>query len=97
LSARIIPYFFSAVRITWFWGEKEEILKPAFSRSRVPIAGALGSVTEDAQCDAGGVKALRVTGTVKRSACFIAPAATSSYRASPAKIGRPAASAEVQV
>src|SRR5688572_1779048 len=39
--------------------------------------------------------ARRVVGQVKRSACVIAPAATSSNRARPAKIGRPAASAEV--
>src|SRR5208337_2986427 len=74
-----------------------EMSKLAFSRSRAPIGGASGSVTDEAQCDAGGVKACCVTGTVKRIAWLIAPAATSSYRTSPVKIGSPAASAEVQV
>src|SRR6202171_6161160 len=78
LSARMIPYFFSAVRITWFCAEKPEISKPAFSRMRIPMGGALGSVTDEAQCEAGGVKACRVLGTVKRNEWGIAPAATSS-------------------
>src|ERR1700674_3255600 len=69
LSARMIPYFFSAVRITWFWAEKPEISKPAFRRMRMPMGGALGSVTEEAQCEAGEVKACRVVGMVKRNAC----------------------------
>jgi hypothetical protein len=58
----------SAVRITWFCGEKDEISKLAFNLSRAPIAGASGSVTDDAQCDGGGVKAWRECGTVKRIA-----------------------------
>src|SRR5215472_8736100 len=68
LSARIIPYFLSAVRMTWSSGGKPEMSKLAFSRRRIPMGGALGSVTVDAQCDAGGVNARRVVGTVKRRA-----------------------------
>src|ERR1700719_3375139 len=97
LSARIIPYFFSAVRITWSSAGKPEISKLALRRSRVPMGGALVLVTVEAQCDAGATKALWVVGTVNRSAWLMAPAATSSYRARPGKTGKPAASAEVQV
>src|SRR5216684_2319169 len=75
LSARIKPNFFMAVRITWSSAGKVEILKLALSRSRVPMGGALGSVRVEAQCDAGATKARRVVGTVKRSACLMAPAA----------------------
>ena len=57
LSARIMPYFFSAVRITWFAGENPEMSKLAFSRNRMPIGGASASVFVTAQCEAGGVKA----------------------------------------
>lgn len=39
LSARIIPYFFSARRITWFAAENPEISKLAFSLIRIPIGG----------------------------------------------------------
>src|SRR5918993_1291207 len=39
--------------------------------------------------------ALRVSGAVKRMACRMAPASISSYRTSPGRIGRPAASALV--
>src|SRR5690349_11569327 len=41
LSARIMPNFLSAVRITWLAGEKPDMSKSALSRSRVPIGGAL--------------------------------------------------------
>src|SRR5215469_4198201 len=68
LSARIIPYFFSAVRMTWSSGGNPEMSKVDFRRRRIPMGGALGSVRVDAQCDAGGVKARRVVGTVKRRA-----------------------------
>jgi hypothetical protein len=43
------------------------------------------------------MNALRVSGTVNRSAWWIAPWRASDQRARPGKIGRPAASAEVQV
>src|SRR5215470_16583359 len=68
LSARIIPYFLSAVRMTWSSAGNVEMSKLAFRRSRVPIGGALGSVTVDAQWVAGKTKARRVVGTVKRRA-----------------------------
>ena len=68
LSARIMPNVFSAVRITWLEGENDEMSKEDFKRRRVPIGGALVSVNEDAQCEAGATNAWRVTGTVKRKA-----------------------------
>src|SRR5579863_309800 len=71
LSARIIPYFFSAVRITWSSAGKPEISKLAFRRRRVPMGGALGLVTVDAQCDAGATNACCVVGTVNRRAWLI--------------------------
>jgi len=36
LSARNIPYFFIAVRITWLAAEKLEILTLALRRMRIP-------------------------------------------------------------
>ena len=53
LSATIIPYFFSARRITWLAGEKPEILNEAFRRTRIPIGGRLGLVLLLAKCRAG--------------------------------------------
>ena len=78
LSATINPYCFKAVRITWSLGEKLEISKPALSRIRIPIGGAFWLVSEEAQCDAGGVNASLVTGTVTRMAWLIAASKTSS-------------------
>src|SRR5580700_11758848 len=97
LSAMIIPYFLSAVRITWFAVENEEMSKLALRRRRMPIGAAFAFEEFAAQCEAGGTKAARLDCSVKRNAWLICPAATSSYRARPAKIGRPAASADVQV
>src|SRR5215472_13273060 len=68
LSARIIPYFFSAVRITWSSAGNPEMSKLAFKRNRVPIGGALVLVVVDAQCEAGATNAICVVGTVNRSA-----------------------------
>src|SRR5713226_1113178 len=39
LSATIMPYFFSARRITCIRGEKPEISNDALSRTRMPIGG----------------------------------------------------------
>src|ERR1700682_5462165 len=78
LSARIIPYFFRAVRITRSSGGERVISKLALRRSRVPMGGALVLATVEAQCDAGATKAFWVVGTVNRSAWLMAPAATSS-------------------
>ena len=63
----------------------------------MPIGAAFGFVEFAAQCEAGGVNAAMLEFSVNRSAWLIAPAATSSYRAKPGKMGRPAASAEVHV
>src|SRR5690349_14695478 len=76
LSARIIPYFLSAVRMTWSSAGKPEMSKLAFRRSRVPMGGELGSVSVEAQWEAGATNARRVVGTVKRNAWLMAPAAT---------------------
>ncbi|MFN8558298.1 MAG: carboxyl transferase domain-containing protein [Dehalococcoidia bacterium] len=45
LSATIMPYVFIAWRMTCTAGEKPEMLKPAFSRTRIPIGGRLASVS----------------------------------------------------
>src|SRR5438876_502588 len=68
LSARISPYFFIAVRITWFAAENPEMSKLALSLRRVPIGGAFGSVMVEAQCDAGATNAFCDVGTVNRNA-----------------------------
>src|SRR5580693_3287599 len=68
LSAMIIPYFLSAVRITWFAAENPEMSKLAFRRSRMPIGAASEFDEFDAQCVAGGVKAALLDCKVKRSA-----------------------------
>src|SRR5436309_5625160 len=57
LSARIMPYFLSAVRITRSSAGKPEMSKLAFRRRRVPIGGAFASVRLDAQCDGGATNA----------------------------------------
>src|SRR5689334_18885461 len=68
----------------------------ALRRTRMPIGGLSDDVSVLAQCLAGETYALRERDTVNRSAWEMIPALTSSYRTSPGKIGRPAASAEVQ-
>jgi hypothetical protein len=78
VSARIMPYFFRAARITWLCGGKPDVSKLDFRRRRVAMGGALVLVLEEAQCEAGATKACRVVGTVKRRAWLMAPAATSS-------------------
>src|SRR5260221_8552316 len=70
----------------------------AFRRTRRPIGGSDGSLELDAWWRAGYMNVLRVRCTVKRSAWSIRPVeASPSQRASPGRIGRPAASAEVHV
>src|SRR5262245_56979060 len=49
LSARIIPYFFIARRITFIAGVKPEMLKLDFNRTFIPIGGRLTLVFELAQ------------------------------------------------
>src|SRR5580692_9783053 len=73
------------------------MLTRALSRTRRPIGGRFGPLHVDASWRAGYTYRAAVHGAVKRSAWSIPPAATSLYRASPGRIGRPAASAEVQV
>src|ERR1700680_1526307 len=68
LSALIIPYFLSAVRITWFATENDEMSKLALSRRRMPIGAADAFDEFAAQCDAGGVNAARLDCSVNRSA-----------------------------
>lgn len=53
LSARINPYCFIAVRITWISGENPKMSKDALSRNRCPIGGRSGSVIDDAKWRAG--------------------------------------------
>ena len=78
LSAMIIPYFLSAVRMAWFAAENEEMSKLAFKRRRMPIGAASAFVEFAAQCDAGGTNEARLDCSVNRRACLICPAATSS-------------------
>ena len=58
--------------------ENVEMSKLDLSRRRMPIGAALALVELAAQCDAGGTKAARLDCSVKRSACWIFPATTSS-------------------
>lgn len=53
LSASIIPCFFNALRITCIAGEKREMSKEAFKRTRIPMGGRLGSVLLLAKWRAG--------------------------------------------
>src|SRR5690348_2851220 len=71
------------------------MLTPRFSRTRRPIGGSEEPLHVDASWRAGYTYFLAVHGAVKRSAWSIAPWATSLYSASPGRIGRPAASADV--
>src|SRR5262249_27213859 len=96
LSATIIPYFFSAFRMTSDWPWNRDKSYDAFSRNRKPIGGSLGSVDDDAKCAAGRMNPPCVSGTVKPRAGSMCPAAPSPYRTRPGRIGRPAASADVQ-
>ena len=53
LSARIIPYFFSARRMTCTGGENPERSKLALSLRRNPIGGYCDPVRLEASCLAG--------------------------------------------
>ena len=68
LSAMIIPYFLSALRITWFAAENEEISKLALRRIRIPMGAARVLLEVAAQWDAGGINAAWLFCSVKRSA-----------------------------
>src|SRR5581483_1878705 len=97
LSAMIMPYFFRAFKMTCRFGEKGVTSKFDFRRKRMPMGAAREFEEFAAQCDAGGIMAALLCCRVKRRACWIFPAATSSWRINPGKIGSPAASADVQV
>src|SRR5579871_3731473 len=75
---------------------KREMSKLALRRRRRPIGGRLGSLELDAKCVAGWMNPRWVCGAVKRIAWSMWPRWISSYRIRPAKIERPAASADVQ-
>src|ERR1700737_4226172 len=75
---------------------KCEMSKPALSRKRAPIGGSVGSAAAPAWWRAGHKKLRSERTAVKRMAWLMAPAWTSSQRTKPGKIGRPAASADVQ-
>src|SRR4030081_3169088 len=68
LSAMIMPYFFSAFRITWLLVEYPETSKLAFRRMRMPMGAAFELLELAAQCEAGGTNAARLCCSVKRSA-----------------------------
>src|SRR5262245_35075710 len=68
LSARMIPYFLSAVRMNRSSAGNPVISKLALRRRRSPMGGALGSVVVEAQWVAGKMKARWEVGTVKRIA-----------------------------
>src|SRR5688572_18968231 len=53
LSARIMPYFFRALRITREWPVNPETLKSLLRRTRRPIGGKAGSVVPPAWWVAG--------------------------------------------
>src|SRR5882762_8235335 len=68
LSAMIMPYFFSAFRMTWFVAEYDETSYPAFSRLRIPMGAAKALLEFAAQCEAGEINAARLCCRVKRNA-----------------------------
>ena len=68
LSARMRPYFFMALRMTWLVAEKVETSKLALRRRRVPMGGAAELLVVAAQWEAGGVKPALEFCTVKRIA-----------------------------
>ena len=74
----IIPYCLRASKITRLAGENVEVLKLDFNLSRMPIGAALAFVELAAQWVAGKTNAARLCRRVKRNACLIEPAATSS-------------------
>src|ERR1700687_4545640 len=78
LSATIMPYFLSAVQMTWTSAEAQEQSYEAFMRKRRPIGGAFVLVSLEASCVAGWMNAAWVSLTVKRSAWLITPSWTTS-------------------
>ena len=73
LSATIRPYSLNAWATIRAWRGRPEMSTPAFSRSRSPIRGSAGSVSEEAKWRAGKTKARRLCDTVMRSACVMRP------------------------
>ena len=68
LSATIIPYCLSAVRITCACGPKWEMSKSALRRKRMPMTEAPGLEVVGESCTAGEITPMRLFCTVKRSA-----------------------------
>ena len=77
LSATIRPYSLKARATTRAWRGRPEMSTPALSRSRSPMRGSAGSVSEDAKWRAGNTNARRLWDTVIRSACVMRPFLTS--------------------
>ena len=77
LSARTIPCFFSARRITWFCAEKPLMSKLVLSLNHAPIGGSEAPPLA-ALWLAGHTYALAVRGAVNRMTWSISPAAISS-------------------
>ncbi|HVC71937.1 MAG TPA: hypothetical protein VNC61_16900 [Acidimicrobiales bacterium] len=74
---------------------KVEMSTLAFNRSLSPMGGRAGSAVP-ASWRAGQMDVSSDAGTVTRLAWSMTPAATSSGRTKPARMGRPAASAAVK-
>src|SRR5579862_4844025 len=97
-----MPYFLNARSTTCVFALKDEISNDALRRKRAPIGGRVESVLLPEAWRAGHRYSCcpllrpQMLFAVKRIACAISPAAISSHRTSPGKIGRPAASADVQ-
>ena len=85
-----------AIRIDRAMVENPERSTLALSRNRCPMGGYCSPVKSEAWCRAGHTWAFCVLGAVNRMACLMVPAAASSYRTKPGKMGKPAASADVQ-
>src|SRR6185437_9426384 len=102
-SASTSPYFLNARRITWVRGSKCEMSNEALRRKRAPIGGRDELVLLPELWRAGQRYSMpfalrpQMAEAVKRIAWSIEPAATSSQRTRPGKMGSPAASAEVHV
>src|SRR4051812_13298011 len=95
LSARMIPYFFIAIMIASAGPENGAVSNVALSRRRSPMGGSDGAAFPAAWV-AGWMYPFDVLDTVKRMAWRISPAIASSKRTRPGRIGKPAASADVQ-
>src|SRR5262245_43780893 len=92
----MMPYFFMAVATIRACDGRWEMSTLALSRSRRPIGGSDESLDDDASCRAGQMYDACVDATVTRIAWSMWPDFMSAQVTSPGRIGRPAASADVQ-